>query len=156
LSLAAPIQRALRFDIASNVTLLDVDTVRAARGCDAETVFALVEEGELAPAFNLALEPGSRRELRIWRGSLEADAQKRIPAEAAIAAAVFTTPEQLKAQPEHRVRAVQLEIGWCISASTTHRLCEQRELKAIKVGHTWWVQRQSAANFLRRRMEGAN
>jgi hypothetical protein len=62
-------QRPLPLVINQRTVLVDVQTVRAARCVDAESVFALVDNGDLQWVFDMATDgPGGaqRRELRFW------------------------------------------------------------------------------------------
>ena len=58
-------QTALPLRIAQRTVFLGVDVVRAMRGCDAETVFSMVDNGELRWVFDISLDQDTR-ELRFW------------------------------------------------------------------------------------------
>jgi len=70
---AAPHQPPLRISLSQRVPLVKLDTVIAARGENADTIYARVEDGTLRWVFNLASNPGGDiRDLRFWTREVQA------------------------------------------------------------------------------------
>src|ERR1700743_3592173 len=70
---AAPRQSLLQLPLNQRVPLVKLDTVIAARGENADTIYAHVDNGELHWGFNLASNPGAEiRDLRFWSREVRA------------------------------------------------------------------------------------
>jgi len=159
-----PIPRqATRFSlpIAIDVRLVSMETARAVLGFTAETVTELAEDHLAAwpgeknrgaahlPAFDFNLgTKGKTRELRIWAGALRGAASPGL--EAIIADCLLTDAEGL-ARRDHHLWSSQLERAWCLSNQKILRLIQAGEVRGVKMGRNWRVNRFSAAAFLRRR-----
>ena len=139
-------QAALKLPIAQRTALVTVDTARAVRGVDAESIIAEIEDGSIRWAFNIATADAARRELRIWAPCLgNAEHPTRNP-EQVIAEIIGTQRETL--------RGAEVERLLLCSAQLVKLLHEGGELRGELVGHTRHLRRDSLAAFLRRRRVG--
>lgn len=143
--------------IADDVRLVSVDTARAAAGVTAEQIIERCEDqlaADWLPAFDVSLDgpqQNGRRELRIWAKALRYDpASAARKLESIVADCLLTSPVGL-GNPNFNLNSSQLERAWCVSNQTILRLIGCAELKGVRVGRNWKVNRLSAANFLRRR-----
>lgn len=147
--------------IADEVRLVTVETARAVRGLTAEAVITLAEDhlasqsdrggtgGGHLPAFDFNLGArGRNRDLRVWAGAL--CGTKNPGLEGIIADCLLTSLEGLARQDFH-IWTPQLERMWCVSNQKILRLIGSGEVKGVRTGHGWKVNRFSAAAFLRRR-----
>lgn len=152
-----PTVRQTRFvlPIADDVRLVSVDTARAACGETAEDIVIRFEDHKRAdylPAFDLSVDgPGAahRREVRIWAGALRGSGITET--DSIIADCLLTNTTGL-ANREFHLNASQLERAWCVSNQTVLRLITIEELRGVRVGRNWRVNRFSAAEFLRSRI----
>lgn len=140
-------QRRLALEVSANVSLVTVETVRAVRGVDAESVVASIEEGRIRWAWDFAA-PGSatRREVRIWADEIadpEAVAKRSL---AEVIAAV------IGATPGGRQRAAVLETRWTISAQHIQALVRAGVWQEDRIGHTRYLRRQTLEAFLQERL----
>ena len=147
--------------IAYEVRLVTVETVRAARGLTAEAIMTLAEDhlasqperigtcaGHL-PAFDFNLgTQGRNRDLRVWAGAL--CGAKNPGLERIVADCLLTDLEGL-ARPDFHIWTPQLEKMWCVSNQKILRLIGSGEVRGVRTGRVWRVNRFSAAAFLRRR-----
>ena len=148
----ATVQRQFGFTLIDPIRLVDVNTARAALGCDAETVAAKVDDGSLRWAFDLG-RGGRRRELRIWVGCLcggSAD-WNLCDIDAVCAHALGSNPASIYGESEFRFTGSFLEGKWCISNVLVNDLVRSGDLRGHKVGKTTHVWRISAFNFLKAR-----
>ncbi len=139
-------QRSLVLPIASEVTLVDIQTVRALRGLDAESVSALIDAGRIRWVWDLSAPGGARRELRFLAAEAIGKAETVTASRAdAIDMAIGVPASRV------RVRAAELEQRWVVSNQTILRLGRMGEIHVEIVGHTKWVKRESLVKFLGRR-----
>ena len=143
--------------IADDVRLVDVGTARAADGVTAEQIIERCEDqlaADWLPAFDLSPEgprQNGRRELRIWAKVLGKNSSLISRKLEFIVADCLLTNTAGMANPNFNLNASQLERAWCVSNQTILRLIASAEIKGVRVGRNWKVNRLSAANFLRRR-----
>ena len=133
--------------ISPRVTLVDLNTVRTLRGCDAQSVLASVADAThpqfLRWVFNLAVDEGDirRRTLRFWRDEVvDTDMDKGTEPAQAIQRILGRRP---------RFRRIDIEIAWTLNASTIARFVRAGEI-AEQDHH---LTRDSLAGFLERRLE---
>ena len=158
-----PLPKQTRFmlPIADEVRLVSVETARAVRGLTAEAIAVLVEDhlasqpdragtgGGHLPAFDFNLgAQGRNRDLRVWAAALRG--AKNPGLENIIADCLLTDLEGL-ARKDFHIWTPQLERMWCVSNQKILRLIGSGEVKGVRTGHGWRVNRFSAAAFLRRR-----
>ena len=124
------------------VTLVSIDTVRAFRGLDSESVFALVECGQLRWVWDFAAGP-SRRELRFLVA--EVFEGKTLTESQAIDAALGTTQRA-------RLRGSELEQRWVVSAQLLQNLARSGEIASDVENHTRWFDAHSLRQFVSRRL----
>ena len=154
--------------IADDVRLVTVDTARAVAGVTAEQIIERCEDqlsADWLPAFDVSLGGNGhsgteRRELRIWAKALKCSVEpvaqpvgpqaRRYSLESIVADCLLTNAAGVT-NPNFNLNASQLERAWCVSNQTILRLIGCAELKGVRVGRNWKVNRLSAANFLRRR-----
>lgn len=139
----------LQLTLSQRTALVTVDTARAVRGVDAETILAEVDCGGLAWAFDIGRQPGGsdvdrRRELRIWAPCLDATGAQPEGGARAVLDQVIGT---------HRgtLRGSEVERLLCCSAAHVKALHESGELRGEIVGRTRHITRESLAEFLKRR-----
>ena len=145
------------------VRLVSIDTARAVLGITAESVIELAEDHkneEHVPSFDLSidgrvpsrdLDGKRRRELRFWSGALRNRTTPFAAAMDAIIADCLLTNTQGLLNQNINLNSSQLERAWCVSNQHIIRLIAALELKGVRVGRNWRVNRASAADFLRRR-----
>lgn len=139
-------QRPLVLPIASEVTLVDIQTIRALRGLDAESVAALIDAGRIRWVWDFSLPGAVRRELRFLAAEAMGAASTVTASRAdAIDMAIGVPPSRT------RVRAAELEQRWVVSNQTILRLGRIGEITVEIAGHTKWVMRESLVKFLGRR-----
>jgi hypothetical protein len=142
--------------IADDVRLVTVDTARAVAGVTAEEIKERYEDhlrSDHLPAFDLSLERNLRGEARIWARALRAEFKienSKLKIETLLADCLLTNVVSLD-NPNFNLNSSQLERAWCVSNQTILRLIAAAELKGVRVGRNWKVNRLSAAGFLRRR-----
>jgi hypothetical protein len=139
--------------------LLTVETVVAVLDVDKQDVLEHCDSGRFAWAFDLSTPGSSRRELRVWRGSVlewretyGADPAEKIP-EAEVLASII---------PPLNPRSSDLARRLAISRDQLRRLIEAREMAIALVAErsqgisaACRLHRSSVLNFLRRRRVGA-
>lgn len=135
-------QPGLPLVVAQRTVLLGLETVRARFGCDAESVFAMVESGRLRWVFDVSLEHQiAQRELRFWTGEIVAPENvARQTVEQVIAAIVGRGAT---------VRRGEIERQWVVSAQHVGRLVKAGELTLASMSQ---ITRASLENFLERRL----
>jgi excisionase family DNA binding protein len=147
-----PKQTRFNLPIADDVRLVTVETARACRGLTAESIIELAEDAMSADhlqAFDFNLgDKGEVRDLRLWAGNLRNSSIADL--ESIIADCLLTNLQGL-ANREINVNSSQLERAWCVSNQKILRLIASAEIKGVRVGRNWRVNRASAAEFLRRR-----
>lgn len=159
---SSPSPRQARFSLplANEVRLVDVKTVRAGNGETSEIITEWAEDHESPdhlPAFDLSLNQNVKRDLYFWVGALrnpewrtQVGADPAARREAIIADCLLTNRDGLGNQAIH-LRSSQLESTWSLSNQQILRLIAAGEIKGVRVGRNWRVNRASAADFLRRR-----
>ncbi len=150
---ATAFQTKLSLSIADPVRLVSLETARAARGTDAESVLNDITCGVIPFAYDLGT--GDRKRLvRVWAGCFDPSvASASWSHEAVIANILGTTVEHLLA-PENAgftLTGSQLETRWCVSNNLINELVRNEALRGLKVGKTTKVYRVSAAAWLRAR-----
>lgn len=148
----APKQTRFNLPIADDVRLVTVETARACRGLTAESIIELAEDSlceDHLQAFDFNLgDKQECRDLRIWAGNLRGSSVTDI---GAIIADCLLTNVQGLANSAMNINSSQLERAWCVSNQKILRLIAECEVKGVRVGRNWRVNRASAAEFLRRR-----
>lgn len=144
---AAPVRQAgLAMPIGAEVSLVDLQTIRAIRGLDAESVLALIDAGRIRWVWDVSLPNSARRELRFLTAEARGEAVCVTASRAqAIDLAIGVPPTR------QRVRAAEIEQRWVVSNQTVMRLGRAGEITVEMEGHTKWVRRDSLARFLARR-----
>ena len=137
------IQRSLSLTLSQRTALVTVDTARAVRGVDAESILAEIEDGRIPWVWDIALPGSERRELRIWAEALLSAECGARSAESVIGEIIGTTRPTL--------RGSEVERLLLCSAQMIMRLHAAGELAGALVGHTRHLRRDSLAEFLRRR-----
>lgn len=135
-------QSALRLTIAQRTALVTVDTARAVRGVDAESILLEIEDGRIPWVFDIGSRDTQRRELRIWARALDG-VGATLSAHAVIEEIIGTRRDTL--------RGSEVERLLLCSAQLVKQLHETRELAGELVGHTRHLRRDSLAAFLQRR-----
>ena len=133
-------QTALPLRIAQRTVFLGVDVVRAMRGCDAETVFSMVDNGELRWVFDISLDQDTR-DLRFWAGEILAPENAARQTEDRVIAAIIGAGAT--------IRRGEIERQWVCSSQHVMRLIRAGEIHLASLSH---VSRASVAAFLRRRL----
>lgn len=136
-------QTSLHLPIAQRTALVTVDTARAVRGVDAESIIAEIESGAIPWVFNIAAPQAARRELRIWAQSFHDPATASLPLPEVIERIIGTHREIL--------RGSEVERLLLCSAQLVKQLHESGELLGELVGHARHLRRDTLATFLRRR-----
>jgi hypothetical protein len=136
-------QRTLSLTLSQRTALVTVDTARAVRGVDAESVLDEIEDGRIPWVWDIASLGSERRELRIWAEGLRSAECGVRSAEDVIAEIIGTTRPTL--------RGSEVERLLLCSAQLVKQLHEAGELRGALVGHTRHLRRDSLAEFLRRR-----
>lgn len=135
-------QPGLPLVVSQRTVFLPVDAVRAKYGCDAESVFAMVDNGELRWAFDVAVDL-KRRELRVWaREIIAPDSTRELNLDAVLNGILGETKAEL--------RRGEIERQWILSAQHVMRLVSAGHLTLSRPGH---VTRASAAAFLKGRLQ---
>jgi hypothetical protein len=129
----------------SRVRLVNIGTVRAVRGCDAETVLKAVGDIThphfLRWVFNVAVKSSGRiRDLRFWKDELCGTADKWAKPETVI--------DRILGDRGSFPRG-EIEVEWTINATTISKLVRAGEID--EVSHR--LTRASLAAFLKRRLQ---
>lgn len=137
-------QRPLPLAVPHSTPLVTLDTVRAVRQVDADTIFADVDEGRLRWVWDVSANrgAGSVRELRFWTLEVNLPESVRRVTLDQVIALILGDRTQWRG-PE----IAQLLI---VSRPTVHRL--QDELKAEVVAGTLKCDRAALVNFFKRRL----
>ena len=130
-------QRLFNLPISARTVLVDLQTVRAARGVDAESIVALVDNGELQWVFDLGLGGGDIRELRFW-------AREIIAPETVTNLKLSAVVDSILGNGA-TIRRGEIERQWVISAPHVMRLVRAEEIKEIAPGK---ICRLSLVKFL--------
>ncbi len=134
-------QTRLPLEISQRTVLVGVETVRAKFGCDAESVFAMVDNGKLRWVFDVSLDQGVR-ELRFWAGEIVApDLQKGATLDHVIRCILGTGAA---------IRRGEIERQWVCSAQHVGRLIRAGELTLASLSQ---ISRTSLEAFLKRRLQ---
>jgi hypothetical protein len=136
--------------ISPKTVLVDLSTVRAAWGLDADTVRQRVEDGHLRWVFDVGPKPSDgdgvpgKRELRFWIRELVSPRDcESLNLEQALLRILGASPA---------IRRGELERQWVVSHVTVHRWIRQREIYTYGTG---LIARDSLADFLRSRHASA-
>lgn len=143
-----PSTRLLPLTLNQRTSLVCVDTVRAVLGCDADTVFARIESGELPYAFDVSTAgaAGRIREWRVWRVAVEEPtAARAVPPATAIAEIIGTERELLRGD---EVRQLLL-----VSRPHLHALWRADQLTGFLAGGAIRLHRAGLEKFLLARLE---
>ncbi len=130
--------------LSPRTALVSTDVVRAVLGVDAAAVASLVESGELAWVFDLSARQGKMRELRYWARELFAPEQCQITPARAI--------QLILGKRRQRWRGTEIEQLLLASRPTILRWHRSGDLPGERIDHTFWVNREDLANFLRSRL----
>ncbi len=138
----------LQLRIASNVSLVELTTVTALRGCDRATAVDDIESGALPWCWDFSADGASRRELRVWKRCLtdEAHTIAALGIDEVIA-------EIIGQKSEHR--SGELQARFCTTHQSLLRWVASGELKGEIRSHVLWVTRASLVAFLKARRIGA-
>lgn len=152
-------QALLPIAVSEWVALVSIDTARGVLGIDAESISALVDNGELLWVWNFALSPraSSRRELRFWRLDV-ITAQGRLanknatPVTNVRGLTLPTVIDTILPRTKASFHAAELQQLFTISAQALHRFVDGRHLEGEVRDHTLWITRGSLAAFLEQRL----
>lgn len=131
------------------ITLLTVATAAAACGRDSSGVIELCESGWLRHSFDVSAGAGTRRALRIYRGSLIAFQRKEKDG-----TPLADVINQVVGVNRPRLRAAELVIAWSITRPHLIALLRTGDLAGATQDHTAWIERVSIVEFLKRRAVG--
>lgn len=138
-------QRLLNFSISQRTVFVTGDMVRAALGCDADTITAKVEAGEFRWVWNVSTGTGAVREFRFWaKEIINASATQGLSARQAIA--------QVLGSDRLRWRGVEIAQLLLVSRPQIFRLHEAHDLPGNIVGNTLYVERLALETFLLKRL----
>lgn len=135
-------QAGLNFKISQRTVLVDLQSVRAAFGLDAESVLAMVDAGELKWVFNIALGDDIR-ELRFLASEI---------VDAAKAPRTLTTAVETIVGSGDTITRGELERQWVCSHVHIMRLIREQEIALLTPSK---ISRRSLRDFLTRRWCGA-
>ena len=138
--------RNMPMEVSARVKLVGISTVRAVRGCTAETVLESVGNAVhskfLRWVFDVAVKPARTRELRFWKDEIFCSGDVDKWAEPAIVIGKILGDR--KSFPR-----TEIEIQWSISAITISHLVRAGEF--AEANHQ--LTRASLAAFLERRLQ---
>jgi hypothetical protein len=147
--IATATQRSLPLEISARSVLITLESVRIARGCDAESVLDCVGVAThprfLRWVFDLSARANSKiRELRFWKDEVICPDDKQVYkfADPRVMIANIVPARELFPRGE-------IEVQWTINATTISRLVRAGELQEINGKLT----RASLAAFLERRLQ---
>lgn len=149
---ARAVQRRFSFaDLGTGTPLLTVSAVRALLNLDEDAVLYLVDDGQLAFAFDLAMPGARRKELRIWRGCFNGAAR-----DAALPTVLADILQGGAGVPPVVIRSGALAQRWVCSRTHVHDLMDAGLLEEVgaeerKITNSRNLTRASAAEFLQRR-----
>ena len=146
-------QRMLPLEISARSALITLEAVRIARGCDAESVLNCVGDAThpkfLRWVFDLSVNPNRIRELRFWKEEVwQSGKRESGKAETDAWAEPAAVINQILGARKTFPRG-EIEIAWCVNATTIGRLVRAGELTEVKRQLT----RASLAAFLERRLQ---
>lgn len=138
----------LQLRIASNVSLVELTTVTALRGCDRATAVDDIESGALPWCWDFSADGASRRELRVWKRCLtdEAHTLSALGIDEVIS-------EIIGQKSEHR--SGELQARFCTTHQSLLRWRDSGELNGEIRSHVLWITRASLVAFLKARRIGA-
>lgn len=139
-------QRIFPLRVGSEVTLVGMESVRAAKGgLDAESVAALVDAGRFRWVWDMSAATAHRRELR-WLA--EEVLRDQVPEEESVAI------DRVLGGLTNRqaFRTAEIEQRWILSNATLLRFGRAGELSFENRGRNKWISRASLVAFLRRRL----
>lgn len=137
-------QAPIRLEVSSRTALVTVDTARAVRGTDAETIITEIDAGSILWVFNIATDiHATRRALRIYAPALAGPAAAHLTADSVISHIIGTTREYL--------RGSEVERLLLCSGQLVKELHETGQLTGTITGNTRQILRTSIDHFLRTR-----
>jgi hypothetical protein len=122
--------------------MVDIGAWRQALQCDAESVLARVDNGQIRWAFNIAVNLDSRRDLRFYATELIAP---EIAAKLTLDQVIMGIIGQGEA-----VRTGRMECEWVCSHQIVHALIKAGELQLLGPGR---ISRASLVEFLKHRLQ---
>jgi len=141
------IQRHLNLPVHQRTVLVTVDTVRAARGVDADTILGQVDAGELRWAWDVSAGKGEVRELRLWaREIIAPEACAKLTAAAVVSSVIGSD--------KARWRGTELAQLLLVSRPHIKALADAKELPGQIAAGTLWVARAALEKFLTTRLQG--
>jgi hypothetical protein len=135
------IHRNLPIKVSARTMLVTLEAVRIARGCNAETVLALVDDAKLRWVFDFAIGDTARRELRFWTREI-------IAPETCVNLSIPQVINSILGGKKY-FHSGEIEQQWVFSAQTIMRLRRSGEFLGGKGSLT----RASLAAFLERRLQ---
>ena len=137
-------QQGLHLKVSARTVLLDLQSVRAAHGLDAESVEAMVQAGELQWVFDISLlHDAGRAELRFWTKEVVAP-------ETTLTLRLRDVVQSILGNAATITRG-ELERQWVCSHVHVMRLIKQGEIELLTASK---ISRPSLVNFLTRRWAG--
>jgi hypothetical protein len=134
-------QPLLNIPIAARTVLVTTETVRAAKGVDADTIHALVDNGDLQWVWDISAPGSGIRDLRYWtREIIAPDTTRHLSITTVIGILIGTEKPRLRGY----------ELCQLLLCSRPHlkRLVDAHELSAQLIGGTFHVSRPSLVQFL--------
>jgi len=135
-------QKALAIRIEQRTVLVTVEAVRGKFACDAESVWGMVDNGELRWTFDVSVDR-SVRELRFWTREL-------IAPETTVNLELNAVLNSILGERRTELRRGEIERQWIVSAQHVSRLIKCGQLELSRPGY---VTRASAAAFLKGRLQ---
>jgi hypothetical protein len=143
-------QRPLGLALSQRTALVTMETVRAALGVDAETIWMRIECGQLRWVFDVSAvtnsQPGRLRELRFWAREVIAPETCRELAPEAVVDQVVGVKER-----EH-LRSSEVAHLLLVSDPHVGRLWQRGLLPGLIAGRTLKLRRDGLVTFLRERI----
>jgi hypothetical protein len=141
-------QPRLNLAINTRTVLVDTNTVRAARGVDADSVLAATDAGELRWVWDVSAAAAAERrvrELRFWaREVIMPEGTRGLTLEQVLECIV----------PPGRETFAGTQVGQLLMVSRPTMLALYAEMSAVLVGRAITVPRRGLERFLRSRWQG--
>lgn len=136
-------QPLLNLRLAHTAALITVDTACTVLGVDSETISAMIDNGDIAHAWDVSARQGRIRELRLWAAELADRSLSAYP--------VTTVISSLLPARRERFRSAEAAALLRVSDPHIHKLIRTGALSGPLAGHTQWITHPSLAEFLRAR-----
>lgn len=135
-------QTRLNLDCHQRTVLVGMDTVKAIKGFDSETIWTHVENGDYLWVWDVSAAPAGpdhQRELRFWARQFLTPGHGLLTSEVVDMVIGTSAP---------RLRAAFVAHLLIVSHAHTMRLVRRGALEGPLIGHTQFISRESLARFL--------